>query len=132
MILVDSSALYAGLDADDPAHVRSADTFAALIARGERLVVHSFGIVETIALLQRRIGPSAVRTLVEDVLPRVETFWVQPPIHERAVLALLSSASRRISIVDWTSFEVMRELGIRTAFAFDDDFRAQGFEVLPS
>ena len=117
MILVDSSALYAGLDADDPAHVRSADTFAALIARGERLVVHSFGIVETIALLQRRIGPSAVRTLVEDVLPRVETFWVQPPIHERAVLALLSSASRRISIVDWTSFEVMRELGIRTAFA---------------
>lgn len=33
--------------------------------------------------------------------------------------------------VDLVSFEVMRRLGIDEAFAFDDDFAAAGFRVLP-
>ena len=39
--------------------------------------------------------------------------------------------NRDVSLVDWTSFEVMRRLGIEQAFAFNDDFAAQGFGVLP-
>jgi len=31
----------------------------------------------------------------------------------------------------WTSFEIMRRRGIGTAFAFDDDFARQGFELVP-
>jgi predicted nucleic acid-binding protein len=35
-------------------------------------------------------------------------------------------------LVDWTSFLVMRRLGIDRAFTFDPDFTAQGFRVVPS
>jgi predicted nucleic acid-binding protein len=34
-----------------------------------------------------------------------------------------------LSLVDAVSFAVMREAGITRAFAFDEDFRAAGFEV---
>jgi len=32
--------------------------------------------------------------------------------------------------VDCASFEVMRAAGIKTAFVFDSDFKARGFDVL--
>jgi predicted nucleic acid-binding protein len=34
------------------------------------------------------------------------------------------------SLTDAASFELMRREGLRTAFAFDDDFRTAGFELL--
>ena len=36
-----------------------------------------------------------------------------------------------ISMVDCTSFVVMKRLKIKKAFAFDSDFKKAGFEVLP-
>ena len=41
------------------------------------------------------------------------------------------AASSSNSLVDQVSFEIMRREGIVTAFAFDSDFEAQGFERPP-
>jgi uncharacterized protein len=48
------------------------------------------------------------------------------------VSAMLAAGQRDVSLVDWTSFELMRRLGVNTAFAFDDDFAEQGFDLLPA
>jgi predicted nucleic acid-binding protein len=40
------------------------------------------------------------------------------------------SASARVSLVDHTSFALMRALGISRAFAFDDDFAREGFALV--
>jgi predicted nucleic acid-binding protein len=53
--------------------------------------------------------------------------WVDEAAHAAGVAALLAALPTRISLVDFVSFEVMRERGISRAFAFDDDFRKAGF-----
>jgi predicted nucleic acid-binding protein len=87
-------------------------------------------LVETAALVQSRLGRDAVRAFCLDLLPRL-TFR---PVSEReraaAISSLLAGASR-VSLVDWTSFEIMRSEGFGEAFAFDDDFRKQGFATVP-
>ena len=40
------------------------------------------------------------------------------------------SESARVSLVDHASFALMRSLGIGRAFAFDDDFAHEGFELI--
>jgi hypothetical protein len=40
-------------------------------------------------------------------------------------------SDQRFSFTDCTSFVVMRRLGMSLALALDDDFRAEGFQVLP-
>jgi predicted nucleic acid-binding protein len=45
------------------------------------------------------------------------------------VAALLAAATSDVSLVDWTSFELMRRKGIETALTFDDDFERQGFRT---
>jgi predicted nucleic acid-binding protein len=62
----------------------------------------------------------------------VEIVWVAEPTHSAAVSAYLAAGSSGPSLVDFTSFEVMRAHGIRVALAVDRDFAEAGFEVLPA
>jgi uncharacterized protein len=130
-VFVDTSALYAFVDADADEHVEAVTTMRALVG-AEVLRTHSHVLVETFALIQHRIGMPAVRQLVEEVVPALEVRWVDATLHGRAVSALLAAQQRRVSLVDWTSFELMRDEAIDVAFAFDDDFAAQGFRLLPA
>jgi predicted nucleic acid-binding protein len=129
---VDSSALYALIDEGDPAH-ETALAWLDDVAAGEpeRLRTHSYVVVETIALTHARLGAAAVRMLIDDVFPACDIRFVDGDLHRRATTAYLASLSRRVSFVDRASFELMREERIDRAFAFDPDFRREGFETVP-
>lgn len=127
---VDTSALYALMDAADPAHAAAASAFAAL--SGTELVTHSYVLLEAVALVQRRLGVEAVSDLTEHLLRPVEVTWVDSELHAAGLRAVLASRQRQVSLVDHVSFEVMRRQRIGTAFAFDPDFQAQGFRTEPS
>ena len=130
-IFVDTSALYAILDADDENHESAKRLWVDLITQEARLVCSNYVLVETFALVQHRLGMEAVRTLQEDILPILHIEWVDEPTHRAGGTAMLIAARRKLSLVDCVSFEVMRQLGIRTAFAFDPHFEEQGFERIP-
>jgi predicted nucleic acid-binding protein len=130
-VFVDTSALYAALDRSDAAHEAAARGWASLLDRvsvGEICATTHDGIViEATALTQRRIGIDGVRVLHDRLLPVLEVHWVTAALHERAFAALLGADRRDISLVDWTSFELMRREAVDQAFAFDSDFTDQGF-----
>ena len=129
-VFVDTSALYALLDADDEQHARAAAALRALRERGVELVTHAYAVVETSALAQRRLPAGAQRALFEGLLAVVDVATVDPGLHAAAVAALLIAPSAP-SLVDQVSFALMRERGIDSAFAFDDDFAKAGFAVVP-
>ncbi len=129
--LVDTSALYDLLDTEASRHVEAAGVFRGMLERDDSLVTHNYVIVETTALVQRRLGIDATRALMGDVLPVIDVHWVDDGTHRAAVAALLAARHRSVSLVDWVSFELMRALRIDRAFAFDADFRRQGFATVP-
>jgi uncharacterized protein len=132
VILVDTAALYALIDSADPNNRRATTTMQDLQVSGESLLTHEYVVVETTALLQRRLGLDAVRSLIDDLLPLIEIAWVDEPMHAEAREALLAAGRRTVSLVDWVSFLVMRRHGVRRAFTFDQDFEVEGFELLPA
>ena len=81
--------------------------------------------------MQARLGLPALRSLHDRLLAPLAIVWVDELLHHAALAALLGAGRRRVSLVDWVSFEVMRRGGIDTALAFDPDFADQGFAVLP-
>jgi len=130
-LFVDTSALYALMDRDDLNH-ESATRFWNEIDVSETLLTHSYVLVETSALVQRRLGVDALRTLNDEVTLPISTVFVDRAVHEAAVSGVLGAQLRHLSLVDMVSFEVMRRTGIKGAFAFDEHFARFGFEVHPS
>jgi predicted nucleic acid-binding protein len=129
---VDTSAFFAVLTREDARHPRAARWLDEVAARGdETLVTHSYVVTESIALIHRRLGADLVRTFINDLLPVCQIELVDQAMHERATVAYLAGLSRDSAFVDRVSFELMREEGIRRAFAFDRDFTREGFETVP-
>ena len=128
---VDTSALLAVLDADDKMHEAAARAWRDLVTAEEPLVTTNYVLVETFAIVQRRLGMEAVRRLDSDVLPLVETVWMDAAAHDQAVAVMATSSRRGLSLVDCASFGAMRSLGIERVFGFDADFSDQGFEAVP-
>ncbi len=81
-VFVDTSALFAVLDADDQFHQRARAVWTNFLERGEDLITTSYVLIETFALVQHRLGMEAVRTLEEDILSVVHVQWVMKPIIE--------------------------------------------------
>lgn len=130
-LFVDTSALIALLDAADPQQDSVRAVWARALADQERLVTSNYILVETLAVAQRRFGTSAVRLLLDDVAPVLELHWIDEGLHDAAVRGLRAAGRRTLSLVDCTSFELMRALGLRSAFTLDPHFAEQGFTILP-
>ena len=131
VIFIDTSALYALLDADDDNHESARAAWEGWLEQPPSFVCSNYVLLESMALIQRRLGMEAIRLFQEEMVPLFHIHWVDPELHASAMSALLAARRRDISLVDWTSFELVRRLRIRTAFAFDRHFAEQGFEVLP-
>lgn len=127
-VFVDTSALYALLDEADTHHADASDALRRLV--GAELVTHSFVIVETAALVGRRLPWMSSQRLVDGFLPVVDVAPVDRGLFATALAAYRRSESASVSLVDHTSFALMRSLGIRRAFAYDDDFVREGFELI--
>jgi predicted nucleic acid-binding protein len=95
------------------------------------MVTSNYVLLETTTLVQNRLGFDALATLHADVLPVMQVEWVDTALHQAAAAILITIRQRDLSLVDCTSFELMRRLGLRSVFGFDRHFAGQGFTCLP-
>ena len=126
---VDTSGILALLDSSEARHEDAWRAWETLVSSGQELLTSSFVLVETYALVQSRLGMDAIRTLHEELLPLLSVHWVDSSIFTESANALLVADRRRLSLVDCASFVLMRQLGIKHAFAFDNHFSEQGFQT---
>ena len=126
-VFVDTSAIYALLDAGDSNHERALRAAERLL--GDELVTHSYVVVELASLVRRRLGAEAAARLIDEFLPAVDVTDVDASLRVRALAAFRASTGSAVSLVDRTSFEFMRQRGIRRAWAIDSDFGGAGFEL---
>jgi len=130
-VFLDTSGLYAVFDADDSTNPAVVEAWRTIVSSGAPLFTSSYVLVESTALLQRRLGLAAVEALATFVMPWVNVSWVDDRTHDQALAALLAAGKRDLSLVDCASFVLMRRLGVRTALTVDRHFAEQGFSVVP-
>lgn len=129
-VFADTSALLALVSGKDENHARAERGFKELRARQAPLLTTSYVLVETYALLGRRLGLDAVRGFRADFAPLLDALWVDEPLHDAGLDLLLERRKGPLSLVDAVSFVVMRQRGIGEAFAFDPHFRQEGFSLV--
>lgn len=128
---IDTSAFLAVLDESDSHHKAAKPFWTKIINAGDILLCHNYILVESSALIARRLGIEAARVFEQDIVPTLQIIWVTKEVHYAAAGAQLVANRSTLSLVDCVSFEVMRRTGIQKAFAFDRHFRDYGYDLKP-
>jgi predicted nucleic acid-binding protein len=128
-IFADTSGLFALLVRNDHMHVRAKLNFAYFAEHRAHMLTSSFVLVETVSLLQRRVGLAAAHDFQSKVIPLLEIVWIDAAWYDRAMQRLFAINSRNISLVDCLSFEIMASREIPYAFCFDKHFPENGFAI---
>ena len=127
-VFIDTAYFYAKLDARDQWHGRAQE--AAVPER--QGVTSSLVVNETFTLFQTRGQFSIALEFLEEVRedPDVRIVYVDAVLQSNAWDECRKWGASGASVVDCTCFAIMRSMGIRKAFTFDEHFRAAGFEIL--
>lgn len=129
-IFVDSSFLFPLVHDKDEDHPRAERIGRWIASQSHELLTTNYVLVECISLIQRRVGMAAAARTAKYVAANATVIWMDEARH-RAVMHEWEREPRRgLSIVDCSSFSVMREEGITDALAFDRHFRDAGFRLL--
>jgi len=133
-VFLDTSAVFAMASRGESWHEQSRDTFDRMMRLGRPLVTTELVLAELHALALGRVGPERAADLVERLgaSARIEVVAADRTLRDQALVLLRSRPGRRYSLTDATSFVVMRDVGIDTAFTLDADFAAEGFAILPA
>lgn len=129
LVFVDTSAWFAFVNRADPDH----DAVRRAIESSDRLVTSDGVFDETVTLCLYRLGHETAVKVGETLRnPRVVDLVRGEPADETAAWKLFARRpDKTYSFTDCLSFVMMRRLGLNRAIALDDDFRREGFEVLP-
>lgn len=130
MIFVDTSFWVALRNRRDEHHDEARSLFRSKAATPLISTNHVRG--ETWTFLRRRAGHASAANFLDFIeeTVRLHVEHVDEATEEDAIGWLRRHDEREYSLVDASSFALMRRLGIGEAFAFDGDFAAAGFVEL--
>ena len=118
-LFVDTTVWYAAADSSDSSNARA----KAILSAGEALITSDHVLIETWTLLRCRIRRQAAEGFWESLRKGVSAIEpVGAADLEAAWQIGVTWRDQDFSIVDRTSFAVMRRLGIERAASFDADF----------
>ena len=128
-VFVDTSAFIALLDPRDDCHDQAIYIEQALSGQATRLVTTNFVLDETYTGLRGKIQHSAILRFRDSVRQsqRLGVVRITEALEDQAWEIFARYDDKDFSFTDCTSFAVMQQLGITTAFAFDEHFEQFGF-----
>ena len=129
-IFIDTSAFYALMDRSDGYHEKAKQLWTFLLDKNVSFKTTNYIIIETLALIQSRLGFEAAHLYSGDILGLIDILWVDEPRHNLAFELWLSLGRKKLSLVDCVSFITMRHYRLENVFGFDRHFAEQGFKIL--
>ncbi len=129
-VLVDSAAFYALASDEDDFHQRAQAEYYDLLGNNQELWTTSYAMVETMALIQRRLGFRVLAEFMDDVARNVRILWIDARTHNEAWGRLVEQQGAGLSFLDWTVALASEGLDA-TIFTFDGGFVNRGYSVIP-
>jgi uncharacterized protein len=132
-VCVDTSALLAVANPRDQYHASAVAVARKHLGAGGRFIGSVLVLGELHGHLLQRRGSAQARGVLDALLHDSAYAWeaVSPKVIADAISDWIERFSdRRFSLTDAMSFHLMRFHRVNVAFAYDEDFRTAGFDLL--
>ena len=112
-------------------HEQARATHLELLEQDDRLFTNSYVLVESSALIHRRLGFEPLREFIRSIQGVWEILWIDRSTHERIWSRMIVQGGARLSLVDHSV--ILSAADARAAiFTFDSDFVREGLTVVPA
>ena len=133
-LFLDTSGWFAALSPKESKHKAARAAYVKALESGQRVFTTNLVAAEMQILLSRFRGPAEGLRFLDSLHqdPTHTVVYVDRELEHGAIDRWLRRfADQRLSLADATSFEVMREHGLRSALALDEHFALAGFDLVP-
>ena len=129
-VFVDSSAWFHLIYEPAPEHRAATDALAGL---RQPLVTTNLVVFETMSLLTKRAGRASAEHFGQAIRSAntARIVRLSADQEDRAWDYFFKYRDKDWDLVDCASFALMDELGLDTAFTFDDHFAQKGYRLIP-
>ena len=127
-VVVDTSAFYALVSETDEFHDSAMSIYEDIVDRDQSLWTTSYALVETIALVHRRLGFDKLSQTLALIESKVEIYWIGDTLHSIALQEFVSAGGRGLSLVDRTVVMLARTKSAQV-FTFDSGIADTGIPI---
>ena len=130
-LVVDSDAIYAIYNSDDPLNSKATKTFQKLIENEFQLVYPTSVLFESISLFQR-VSPSPdVTKLLIDMVKNNEliTYVIDVELLKASAAIFKPAGSKKNTLVDCSVVAVAKKIKADGVFAYDEFYKKQGLKL---
>ena len=129
-VVVDSDAIYAIYNPEDPLNSRATKTFQQLIEGGFRLIYPTSVLFESISLFQRVLPSPEVTEMLVDMIKNDELLIcvVDNGLLKKAAEIFKPAGSKKNTLVDCSVVAIAKKIKADGVFAYDNFYTKQGLK----
>lgn len=131
VVVVDSDAIYALYNPNDPLNTKATQTFQKLIARKIQLIYPSSVFFEIISLFQRVLPTPTVTTKLIEMVKNEELLIhiVDIELLKESAAIFKPTGSKKNTLVDCSVIAVAKKIKADGVFAYDEFYTKQGLKL---
>ena len=132
LIVVDSDAIFALYNPNDPLNKKATQAFRELIILGYQLIYPTSVLFEVISLFQRVLPtPTVTRKLTEMIKDdQILTYAVDADILKESAKLFDPAGSKKNTLIDCSVVVVTRKIKADGVFAYDSFYAKQGLKLV--
>jgi|APHig6443717817_1056837.scaffolds.fasta_scaffold70304_3 predicted nucleic acid-binding protein len=130
-LFVDTSAWYALNDRSDQHRDAALERMSRISSGQVGLITSDYILDESLTLISARTNRKTAVAFGDLLLKSstIQLVTITEELRQLAFELFRKYADKDLSFTDCTSFALMKQLKLKTAFTFDDHFRQVGFEI---
>ncbi len=130
-VVIDSDAIFAIYNPNDPLNKEATRTFQQLIVEDFQFIYPTSVIFEVVSLFQRVLPNQAVTTKIIEMIKndQMSIFVVDEAILKQAALIFDPAGSKKNTLIDCSVAVIAKEIKAQAVFAYDDFYSKQGLKL---
>lgn len=131
IIVVDSDAIFALYNPNDPLNIKAARTFQGLITQSFKLVYPTSVIFEIISLFQRVLPTPAVTNQLINMIKndQMQLFVVDNGILKESAVLFDPIGTKRNTLIDCSVAVIAKKIKADGVFSYDNFYTKQGLKL---